>query len=182
MQNHIIRFDHEANTQIESLIEPSGETVAEDTIFSIPEGVSDADMILQVLVINNSYSVRRYMEHKLIELTGVPISISFAASGEEAMTKLDGRFYDIVIVDVVLEGVDGYKVEKAIKHHCPGHVVMLTSKKSQLDKLRGSIPGFHSIITKPPSDRQLIDEMEKGIKIKSGKQANYSDIEAALAY
>lgn len=174
--------DHEADVQIEELIDPLAEAIGEDTIFCFPEGVSDADTILQVLVVDNSYSVRRYMEHKLTELTSVPIRISFAATGEEAMTKLETKFYDMVIVDIVMEGVDGYKVEKAIKNHRPSHVVILTSEKSSLDNASGAISGCDSIISKPPSDQQLIDEIEKGIKIKTGKQADFSDAEAALAF
>ena len=65
---------------------------------------------------------------------------------------VDMKHYDIIFLDVVLPGMDGYQVCKNIKRnpvikHTP--VVMLTSKSSPFDKVRGSMAGCNAYLTKP---------------------------------
>ncbi|MDJ0832370.1 MAG: response regulator [Gammaproteobacteria bacterium] len=124
------------------------------------------DKPLQVLVVDDSFPVRQFMEQKLSEIVRVPMHVSFAASGEEALLKLKGRPYDLVFLDVVMEGVDGYKVCKEIKKSSDSYVVMLTSKKSTFDKVRGAMSGCNSYITKPPQDQRLSMEVENCLNLR----------------
>lgn len=123
-----------------------------------------------VLVVDDSYPVRKYMEQKLNDLFKVPARISFAASGEEAMAKFNARSYDMVFLDVMMEGVDGYKVCRSIKSSHSAYVVMLTSKKSPFDKVRGTMSGCDAFITKPPADERLVEEIDKGIRYRAKLQ------------
>ena len=116
-----------------------------------------------VLIVDDSYPVRKYMEHKLSELIKEPLEMSFAASGEEAIDKVNKKNYDIIFLDVMMEGVDGYKVCRAIKSSRKAYIVMLTSKKSPFDKVRGTMSGCDAYMTKPPSDENLIKEVKKSI-------------------
>ena len=110
------------------------------------------------------------MEQKLAEIIRFPTRLSLTASGEEAMVKFAKRDFDLVFLDVIMEGVDGYKVCKAIKSRYSAYVVMLTSKKSPFDKVRGTMSGCDAYITKPPADQRLVDEVEKCVKWRSKKQ------------
>ena len=60
--------------------------------------------------------------------------------------------YDIIFLDVVLPGTDGYQVCKDIRKN-PGTrqtpVIMLTSKSSPFDRVRGSLVGCSAYLTKP---------------------------------
>ena len=84
---------------------------------------------IDILVVDDSFPVRRYMEHKLGELSAMPIAMSFAANGEEAIAQAAKQRYDIIFLDVMMEGLDGYKVCKTIKSAREAYIVMLTSKK-----------------------------------------------------
>jgi twitching motility two-component system response regulator PilG len=75
--------------------------------FEVPD--SDSDTSTRILVVDDSFPVRKYMEHKLNELVKFPINISFAASGEEAIDLTSRGKYDLIFLDVMMEGVDGYK-------------------------------------------------------------------------
>ena len=119
---------------------------------------------VSALIVDDSYPVRKYMEHKLGELIKGPLQLSFAASGEEAISKVNSRQYDIIFLDVMMEGVDGYKVCKAIKASKKVYIVMLTSKKSPFDKVRGTMSGCDAYVTKPPSDECLVREVQKCIE------------------
>lgn len=118
----------------------------------------------RVLVVDDSYSVRKYMEHKLPELSSSPISIEFADSGEAALNILGRQKFDVIFLDVVMPGIDGYQVCKWIKSEQPTYVVMLTSKKSPFDKVRGNMSGCNAYITKPPKDERIKKVLHKGIE------------------
>lgn len=136
---------------------------------------------LRILVVDDSYPVRKYMENKLAELTKIPLFLSFAESGQEAMLKVSQEKYDLIFLDVVMPGADGYKVCKAIKNGSKAYVVMLTSKKSPFDKIRGTMSGCNAYLTKPPSDQRLIEEIKLCLQGGSGKQDKSSNSPAQLS-
>jgi twitching motility two-component system response regulator PilG len=121
-----------------------------------------ASAIKKILVVDDSFSVRKYMEHKIPMLSQTHIELNFAASGEEAMMKVKEAMPDLVFLDVMMPGVDGYKVCKWIKsvRHAT-HVAMLTSKKSPFDKVRGAMSGCDSYLTKPPEEKKLAKILAK---------------------
>jgi twitching motility two-component system response regulator PilG len=126
---------------------------------------------VRVLIVDDSYPVRKYMEHKLSELVREPLQMSFAASGEEAIDKVNNKNYDIIFLDVMMEGVDGYKVCRAIKAARKAYIVMLTSKKSPFDRVRGTMSGCDAYVTKPPSDESLLNQVKKCIQNRNRMQA-----------
>lgn len=120
------------------------------------EPMSLAAATQRILVVDDSLSVRTYMEQKVPLLSQTPVSMSFAASGEEAMEKVMNGSHDLIFLDVVMPGVDGYKVCKWIKWVRPDtRVAMLTSKTSPFDKLRGAMSGCNDYLVKPPEDEEL---------------------------
>lgn len=146
--------------RVQKLIAALEEIVAQtSTSFAIPE--SDTTSSMRILVVDDSYSVRKYMEHKLKELTKFPIEIYFAPSGEEAISQTSRSSFDLIFLDVMMEGVDGYKACKTIKSNGDAYIVMLTSKKSPFDKVRGTMSGCDAYVTKPPSDERLVGEIQK---------------------
>ena len=136
-----------------------------DTITSTARsaGTSVEAAAMRILVVDDSYSIRKFLQQKLPELSPRAIHVDFADSGEEAMEKLGRASFDMVFLDVVMPGVDGYQVCKWIKSERPSYVVMLTSKKSPFDKVRGAMSGCDDYITKPPEDARLKKVLEKGL-------------------
>lgn len=123
--------------------------------------VQNHPMELRILVVDDSFPVRKYMEHKLPELASDSVIIEFAGTGEEAKDRLGVRDYDMVFLDVVMPGIDGYKLCKWIKAEHPCYVVILTSRKSPFDKVRGTLSGCDDYLTKPPEDDRLRDILQK---------------------
>ncbi len=139
---------------LEGIIDQSSLEIDED---------KSAPSALDILVVDDSFPVRKYMEHKLEELAEFPINLSFATNGEEAIQKVSRHDYALIFLDVMMEGVDGYRVCKQIKADSGAYVVMLTSKKSPFDKVRGTMSGCDAYVTKPPADERLADELGKGL-------------------
>ena len=155
--------------RVQKLIAALDDIIQEQTQTSNSGKLSEPEVT--VLIVDDSYPVRKYMEHKLSELIKHPLKLSFAASGEEAITKVNSRRFDIIFLDVMMEGVDGYKVCKAIKASRKAYIVMLTSKKSPFDKVRGTMSGCDAYVTKPPTDECLIKEVQKCIQNRDRNQA-----------
>lgn len=124
---------------------------------------------LDILVVDDSFPVRKYMEHKLGELAKFPITISFATSGDDAVRKTAAQEFHLIFLDVMMEGMDGYKACKHIKASLDAYVVMLTSKKSPFDKVRGTMSGCDAYVTKPPSDARLAEELNKAIERRNDR-------------
>lgn len=118
----------------------------------------------RILIVDDSLPVRKYLETKLPELTPHRLALEFAASGEEAMEKIAAAAFDLIFLDVVMPGVDGYKVCKWVKANHPTCVVMLTSKKSPFDKVKGAMSGCDSYLVKPPQDLHVQKILEKQLE------------------
>lgn len=158
------------------LIEALKNVVKGNTQFEATEKKSSHESSLRVLVVDDSFPVRKYMEQKLPLISNTPMVISFAASGEEALVKCKGREYDMVFLDVMMEGMDGYKVCKIIKSRYSSYVVMLTSKKSPFDKVRGTMSGCNAYVTKPPEDKRLVEEVNKCLKTRVKQSKKIQEI------
>ena len=102
-----------------------------------------------VLVVDDSSTVRRQVE---LELERFDVHVDAAESGEQAFELLARNCYDLIFLDVVLPGVDGYHICKAIKKDKTMKktpVVMLTSKSSPFDRVKGALSGCDTYLTKP---------------------------------
>ena len=91
--------------------------------------------------------------------------VDFAETGEEAIGLSGTQEYTCVFLDVVLPGIDGYQVCKLIKSNKQAikktAVVMLTSRSSPFDKLRGSLAGCDEYLTKPLDEDRLLEVIAK---------------------
>jgi twitching motility two-component system response regulator PilG len=96
------------------------------------------------------------------------ITAEFAEDGESALKLIEVKNYDILFLNAVLPGKDGYEVCKAIKKdknkkHIP--VVMLTGKSSNLDKLKGKMSGCDAYLTKPVSLKEFNQTLSKCLNL-----------------
>lgn len=115
-----------------------------------------------VLVVDDNLTVRKFMEAKLAPYG---FAADFAETGEEAVGLTGSKEYTCVFLDVVLPGIDGYQVCKLIKGNKQAvkrtAVVMLTSRSSPFDKLRGSLAGCDEYLTKPVDENRLLEVIAK---------------------
>ena len=115
-----------------------------------------------VLVVDDNATVRKFMEAKLAPYG---FAADFAETGEQAVGLTGAKEYTCVFLDVVLPGIDGYQVCKLIKSNKQAvkrtAVVMLTSRSSPFDKLRGSLAGCDEYLTKPVDENRLLEVIAK---------------------
>ena len=82
-----------------------------------------------------------------------------AASGEEALQVAEGHPPDVVLLDVMMPGIDGFEVAARMRRSArlkDAVVVMLTAKDSPEDRRRGMEAGADVYFTKPFSPLELL--------------------------
>ena len=116
---------------------------------------------LQVLVVDDSMPIRRFLNLRLPHLCDSPMDMAFAETGEQAIELMEKQTFDMVFLDIVLPGMDGYQVCRQLKALAPAFVVMLTSNSSPFDRIRGNMAGCDAYLTKPPTDSQLSEVFDR---------------------
>ncbi len=79
-----------------------------------------------------------------------------AATGQDALEEYDRNGADIVLLDLMLPGMSGTDVCKALRTRSAVPVIMVTARDSEIDKVVGLELGADDYVTKPYSARELI--------------------------
>ncbi len=109
-----------------------------------------------ILVVEDEAGIARMIQ-VLLEARGFGAVVSH--SGDEALQRVGERSIDLVLLDVMMPGLDGYEVCRRLKadpatRHIP--VVMLTAKDAVRDMVLGLEIGADEYITKPFNTDELI--------------------------
>ena len=86
-------------------------------------------------------------------------STAIAADGPDALAEFDRNGADIVLLDLMLPGMSGTDVCKALRTRSAVPVIMVTARDSEIDKVVGLELGADDYVTKPYSARELIARM-----------------------
>ncbi|HEY5993055.1 MAG TPA: response regulator [Gallionellaceae bacterium] len=128
------------------------------------EPAASVESTLRALVVDDSPTVTKQIE---LELRKFGVMADLAETGERGLELLGLHRYDLIFLDVVLPGTDGYQVCKEIRKapktkQTP--VIMLTSKSSPFDRVRGSLVGCSAYLTKPVDYTAFHEAIGKYIK------------------
>lgn len=82
--------------------------------------------------------------------------VAVASTGPDALAEFDRHGADLVLLDVMLPGLSGTEVCRAIRARSTVPVIMLTAKDSEVDKVVGLELGADDYVTKPFSARELV--------------------------
>lgn len=123
--------------------------------------------LASILVTDDSQAIRDYLSQTL-KRRGY--AVTAAESGEDAVEMAKKQRFDCVLMDVLMPGIDGYKACREIRRiKSSGKgvmpVVMLTSKTSPFDKIRGKMAGCNAYLTKPVKMQILLDTVKKYAKV-----------------
>lgn len=79
--------------------------------------------------------------------------------GKEAMMLASEKTFDLIILDLMLPGMDGVTITRAIRRHGPNRnapILMLTARREEADKVMGLDSGADDYLTKPFGVRELM--------------------------
>ena len=117
--------------------------------------------IKNILLVDDSKTELHYLSD-LLEKRGYKIRT--AENGEEAMRRLGEEKPDLILMDVVMPGQNGFQLTRAITRdprfvNVP--VIMCTSKNQETDKVWGMRQGAKAYITKPINEPQLVQTIKE---------------------
>ena len=87
-----------------------------------------------------------------------------AQSGEEALELISKEKPDLILLDIMLPGVDGFEVCEIVRLNPEWRntrVIFLTAKGRDVDIAKGMVLGADEYITKPFSNQQIIDTVKR---------------------
>jgi len=106
-----------------------------------------------ILVVEDEKKIAGFVK-KALELE--KYTVELASSGEEALEKVGINDYDLIVLDVMLPGIDGFKVCREIRRlRIQTPVIMLTAKAQVEDKIKGLDSGADDYLVKPFSIKEL---------------------------
>ena len=118
----------------------------------------------KILVVDDEVDLVKTIRFSL-EAEGYTVLVSY--NGEDALNQARKEAPDLVLLDIMLPKLDGYKVCRLLKFderykHIP--IMMLTAKTQEKDKTLGVETGANEYITKPFDMDELIEKIKRYLK------------------
>ena len=107
----------------------------------------------RILVVEDEESFSDPLSY-LLRKEGYEVAV--AETGPAALEDFDRDGADLVLLDLMLPGLTGTEVCRALRHRSSVPVIMLTAKDSEIDKVVGLELGADDYVTKPYSSRELL--------------------------
>ncbi|WP_270886830.1 response regulator transcription factor [Pedococcus sp. 5OH_020] len=107
----------------------------------------------RILVVEDEVSFSDPLSY-LLRKEGYEVAV--AETGPDALDDFDRAGADLVLLDLMLPGLSGTEVCRALRQRSSVPVIMLTAKDSEIDKVVGLEIGADDYVTKPYSSRELL--------------------------
>lgn len=107
----------------------------------------------RILIIEDEEAIAD-LEKDYLELSDFEVEIEH--TGDEGLQKALKEDFDLIILDLMLPGMDGFEVCKKIREEKNIPILMVSAKKDDIDKIRGLGLGADDYMTKPFSPSELV--------------------------
>ena len=121
----------------------------------------------KILLVEDEVSIRKFIK---INLEREGFEVFEAGSGEEGLKIAEEKEPEIVLLDIMLPGIDGFEVCDRLRSSFPGlGIIMLTAKAEDYDKIMGLQSGTDDYLTKPFNPTELTLRI-KSLERRIGKE------------
>ena len=107
----------------------------------------------RILIIEDEEAIAD-LEKDYLELSGFEVKI--CNTGDEGLQTALREEFDLIVLDLMLPGLDGFEVCKKIREEKNIPIIMVSAKKEDIDKIRGLGMGADDYMTKPFSPSELV--------------------------
>ena len=107
----------------------------------------------KILIIEDEEAIAD-LEKDYLELSGFEVEIQ--NNGDVGLQEALSKDFDLIILDLMLPGMDGFEVCKRIRDEKNVPILMVSAKKDDIDKIRGLGMGADDYMTKPFSPSELV--------------------------
>lgn len=124
-----------------------------------------------VLIVDDELSVREVAQ-RYLERDGYTVSV--AATGTQGWEMIEGNkgAYDLVVLDVMLPGLDGFEILRKVRGSSDLPIIMLTARTEEHDRIEGLERGADDYVPKPFSPRELVSRVKAVLRRTQPFQPN----------
>ena len=115
----------------------------------------------RILIVEDEESIAE-LEKDYLELSGFEVEIE--NNGETGLKRGMEEDFDLLILDLMLPGVDGFEICKKIREVKNTPIIMVSAKKDDIDKIRGLGLGADDYITKPFNPVEVIARVRSQLR------------------
>lgn len=119
----------------------------------LSDTVTNEDMKYKVLIVEDDVTLRETLEYNL-EKQGY--AILSAGDGYQALELAQNEAPELIVLDIMLPGIDGFDVCRLLRKEMSVPILMLTARDDEVDKVVGLEMGADDYLTKPFSMRELL--------------------------
>lgn len=131
----------------------------------------------KILIIEDEEAIAD-LEKDYLELAGFEVEIS--TRGDVGLRRALTEEYNLIILDLMLPGIDGFDICKQIREYQNIPIIMVSAKKEDIDKIRGLGLGADDYMTKPFSPSELVARvkahLERYNRLIGSSAANKNEI------
>lgn len=107
----------------------------------------------KILIVEDEEAIAD-LEKDYLELSGFEVEV--ANDGDTGLSKALSEDYNLLILDLMLPGVDGFEICRKVRDKKNTPIIMVSAKKDDIDKIRGLGLGADDYMTKPFSPSELV--------------------------
>ena len=116
----------------------------------------------RILIIEDEEAIAD-LEKDYLELSDFQVDIE--NTGDVGLKRALTDDYDLIILDLMLPGIDGFEVCKKIREEKNVPILMVSAKKDDIDKIRGLGLGADDYMTKPFSPSELVARVKAHLAV-----------------
>ena len=135
------------------------------------------DTPAKILVVDDEASITEFVSYNL-KREGYDVSV--AMDGDSALEMAGSRPFDLVILDVMLPGMNGYEVCKRLRTISSVPVLFLSARDTELDKVVGLEIGGDDYLAKPFGLHELLARVKALLRRSSSDAATETTVEPAV--
>lgn len=128
-----------------------GDSMPEKTIYVIEDEPSIAEV------------VTLYLRRAGYSVTSIP-------DGQAALDQIEKRIPDLVILDLMLPGMDGYSLTRWLRERSDVPIIMVTSRREEMDRIAGLEMGADDYVVKPFSPQELVSRVRAVLRRGGGAE------------
>lgn len=118
-----------------------------------------------ILIVEDEKKIARFLQ---IELEHTGFQVSIETNGIAAQNKIISNLYDLILLDVMLPGLDGFELCRRIRERSDIPIIMVTAKDKVRDKVEGLDIGADDYITKPFAIPELLARIRNVMRKHAG--------------
>ena len=114
----------------------------------------------KILMIEDERDIAE-LEKDYLEINGFEVVIK--EDGKEGFDEAMNESYDLIIIDIMLPGMDGFEICREIRKEKNVPIIMVTAKQESVDKIRGLGLGADDYMVKPFDPSELVARVKRNI-------------------